>query len=55
MTDGAVYDVETVVERIGRYRTYFGEQGGVTASGGEPLMQPQFLRELFRKCREQRS
>ncbi|MBQ3069797.1 MAG: pyruvate formate lyase-activating protein [Clostridia bacterium] len=53
MTDGAVYDVETVVERIGRYRTYFGEQGGVTASGGEPLMQPQFLRELFRKCREQ--
>jgi len=52
MTDGSVYDVETVVERICRYRTYFGEQGGVTASGGEPLCQAEFLCELFALCRD---
>lgn len=35
-----------------RYRPYFGPKGGVTLSGGEPLLQPEFAAAFFRLCRE---
>ena len=35
-----------------RYRTYFGAEGGVTVSGGEPLLQAEFVTEFFRLCHE---
>ena len=41
-----------LVERLERYRPYYGDKGGVTFSGGEPLAQPVFLREALRLCRE---
>lgn len=44
---GKEYSVEEVVERILKYKNYFGEKGGVTVSGGEPLLQIDFLIELF--------
>ncbi len=34
-------------EKIERYKVYYGEKGGVTFSGGEVLLQPDFLRELL--------
>ena len=34
-----------------RYRSYWGSRGGITVSGGEPLLQIDFLLELFRKAK----
>lgn len=46
---GAEYTVDEVAEKILRCKPYFGENGGVTVSGGEPLMQWAFVSELFRR------
>ena len=35
-----------------RYRSYWGEKGGITVSGGEPLLQIDFLLEFFRLAKE---
>lgn len=40
-----------VVRDILRYR-HFIEKGGVTLSGGEPLMQPEFAASILEGCRE---
>lgn len=42
-----------VLREIERDTVFYDESGGgVTISGGEPLMQPEFLRELLRACRQ---
>ena len=48
---GVDMTVEETVEKIRRLRAYFGRRGGITVSGGEPLMQAGFVKELFRACR----
>lgn len=35
-----------------RYKSYWKDGGGITVSGGEPLMQMDFMIELFRKAKE---
>ena len=49
---GTEYAPEELVEKVLRCRAYFGEQGGVTVSGGEPLLQAPFVAELFRQLKE---
>jgi len=45
--------VEDLIRTITRYNSYFkASQGGVTFSGGEPLMQPEFLLEMLKTCRK---
>ena len=44
--------VDELVEKALRYKDYFGEKGGVTVSGGEPLLQSGFLTLLFKKLKE---
>ena len=44
---GEEHTVEDVVQRAIRYRNYFGDKGGVTVTGGEPLLQIDFVIELF--------
>ena len=51
-TGGTQTTAEELVGRILRYRNYFGERGGVTVSGGEPLCQTEFVTDLFRRLRE---
>jgi pyruvate formate lyase activating enzyme len=43
---------EVLVSRIDRYHNYILKDGGVTVSGGEPLLQWQFVAELFRQLKE---
>ena len=49
---GETHTAEDVVKRALRFRVYFGNDGGVTLSGGEPLMQKDFAAEIFRLCHE---
>ena len=52
MSDGKEYSAEELVERATHYREYFGTEGGITLSGGEPLLQPEFAREIFMLCHQ---
>lgn len=52
LTEGMEYTAEELVQKALRYRTYWGEEGGLTVSGGEPLLQIDFLIELFQKAKE---
>lgn len=49
---GTPYTVDELVSKILRYKTYFANGGGVTVSGGEPLVQAEFVTELFSKLHE---
>ena len=44
---GETYSAEEIVDRAKRYTEYFGKEGGITLSGGEPILQPDFAREIF--------
>ena len=48
---GKDMSIDQLVSRCLRYREYFGAEGGITVSGGEPLMQAGKVRELFRQCK----
>ncbi len=52
MSAGTEYEASDVLKRILRCKDYFGKDGGVTVSGGEPLLQAEFVRELFILCHE---
>ena len=41
------------MQKVLRCRNYFGKDGGITVSGGEPLVQAEFVTELFTECKKQ--
>ena len=50
---GTEFTVAEVMKKIEGCRPYLTlSNGGVTVSGGEPLNQPGFVAELFRRCKE---
>ncbi len=49
---GEVYTVDEIVKIIERDKVFYGDDGGVTISGGEPLSSAEFVLGVFRKCRE---
>ena len=50
---GREYSAEELISRALRFREYFGKDGGITVSGGEPLLQTEFIKELFALAHEQ--
>lgn len=50
---GKIYTAEELMQIIGREKVHIDQSGGgVTFSGGEPLMHPEFLIELLKACGE---
>ena len=52
MQAGTPYTADELLEKALIYRSYWGCKGGITVSGGEPLLQIDFLLELFTKAKE---
>ncbi len=44
---------QELIKQAFRYRSYWGPEGGITVSGGEPLLQIDFLLELFTEAKDQ--
>jgi pyruvate formate lyase activating enzyme len=52
---GRKVTVEEIMSLILKDALYYGvSKGGITLSGGEPLYQPAFTREVLRACRKER-
>lgn len=51
MKDGTEMSADVILEKLERNRAFY-TTGGLTATGGEPLLQMDFLLELFRKAKE---
>lgn len=49
---GTEYTPLELVEKAAGYKGYFGKNGGITLSGGEPLLQAEFAKEIFDECKK---
>lgn len=47
---GEEYTPQEILEKAKRFKSYYGSKGGITVSGGEPLLQADFVYELFSMC-----
>ncbi len=52
MAGGDEFSADEIVKKAVRFKEYFGDTGGITLSGGEPLLQAEFCTELFKKCKD---
>lgn len=51
MEGGKAYTSDELFEKIKKAKPYFGKNGGVTVSGGEPLLQAKAILPLFKKLK----
>ncbi|STQ91624.1 pyruvate formate-lyase-activating protein [Iodobacter fluviatilis] len=50
--NGKSYTVEAVMTELSKYASFLRIAGGLTISGGEPLMQAHFVGEIFRRAKQ---
>lgn len=48
---GKEVSIDSLLCEINKYKHYFGNNGGVTVSGGEPLLQIDFITDLFKRLK----
>lgn len=48
---GTLYESDDIVKMVTKYKSYYGGSGAITVTGGEPLLQIDFLIDLFSKCK----
>ena len=51
LSGGVQMSAGELLDKAERYRPYWGADGGITVSGGEPLLQIEFLIELFKEAK----
>lgn len=49
---GQTYTADELLDKAEHYRPYWSDDGGITVSGGEPLLQLPFLLDLFKKAKQ---
>ncbi len=52
ISSGNKMTADEIASRAVRFKEYFGDDGGITVSGGEPLLQADFVRRMFELCHE---
>jgi len=50
---GQEITAEEIVKKVIRYKEYYKNGGGITVSGGEPLLQSEFVAEIFSLCKKE--
>ena len=53
INSGKYESLDEIFTKVIRYKNYICPNGGVTVTGGEPLLQVKFLVELFKKLKEE--
>ena len=53
MSVGTPYTADELIQSAIKYRSYWGSKGGITVSGGDPLLQIDFLLDLCKKAKKE--
>lgn len=53
ISEGTEISSEEIIKKAVRFKEYFGKDGGITVSGGEPLLQPKFVNDIFIRAHQE--